>query len=249
MPPGHGGQHPGGGAHGMAAGGGALGMAPPPTGPAEGEHETAASSVPPPTSGGTAEGQVGPPPRRPRTVMLGVSAIVALLVGVGAPTVDAYLFYRSGQPSDIEHVVEAGKELTFEHVSWKAQVETMDPPQPTSPERQWLKITITRKGVDETGIRLTAKPELELRDRDDRRWQVEVAEDNVALDDDAKVGAAYTYTAVAVVPKAVAGQVELHLRPNTTYRSDTPTEKLFAIPTDPAEQEKAKHKDVLVFRR
>ncbi|MGW3351415.1 hypothetical protein ACWDA3_49645 [Nonomuraea rubra] len=221
-------------------------MVAPPAGPAEPE---AASSDAPPPAGGTAEGQAAPPPRRPRTVMLGVSAVVALLVGVGAPTVDAFLFYRSGQPADIVHVVEAGKELTFEHVSWKAQLETMDPPQPTAPERQWMKITITRKGVDDTGIRLTAKPELELRDREGRSWQVEVTEDNVALDDDAEVGKAYTYNAVAVVPKTVAAQVELHLRPNTTYRSDTPTDKLFAVPTDPAEQEKAKHKDVLVFRR
>jgi hypothetical protein len=220
-----------------------------PASPAQDEPETASSATPPPPSDGAAEGQAAPPPRRPSTVMLGVSAIVALLVGIGAPTVDAYLFYRSGQPADIEHVVDAGKEMTFEHVAWKARIETMDPPQTTAPDRQWLKITITRKGVDETGIRLTAKPELELRDRTDRTWQVQVAEDNVALDEDAEVGKAYTYTAVAVVPKAVAGQVELRLRPNTTYRSDTPTDKLFAVPTDPAQQEKAKHKDVLVFRR
>ncbi|MGP4096461.1 hypothetical protein ACTWPW_18305, partial [Nonomuraea sp. KM90] len=188
------------------------------------------------------------PPRRTRTLLLGVGALVAFLVGVGAPTVDAFIFYRSGQPSDIEHVVPKGGELAFEHVSWKAAIEPMEAPRTTAPDRQWLKIIITRKGVDATGIKLTGKPELELRDREDRSWQVEVAEDNVAIDD-AVVGKPYTYEAVAVVPKAVAGQVELHLRPNTTYLSDTPTDQLLAVPTDPAEQEKRKHKDVLVFRR
>lgn len=202
----------------------------------------------PPRAPNPTGGVADPPPRRPRTLLMGVAAVVALVLAAGAPTVDAYLFYRGGQPSDIVHTVAAGKEKTFEHVSWQAAIEAMKAPQPTPPGRQWMKIVVTRKGVDATGIRLTGRPELELRDRAGRAWAVEITEDDVAIDD-AVVGKPYTYTAHAVVPEGVAGEVELRLRPDTTYRSDTPTDQLLAVPTDPAEREKAKHKDVLVFRR
>ncbi|MEV0622926.1 hypothetical protein AB0I81_57080 [Nonomuraea sp. NPDC050404] len=222
-----------------------MGGAPGGRGEGEGPHD----APPSPPAGGTDEERAAtPPPRRPRTVLLGVSVAAALLIGIGAPTVDAILFYRSGQPSDIEHVVAAGKELTFEHVSWKAGVAPMQAPETSTPDKAWLKVTIVRKGVDETGIKLTGIPELEMRDGEDRSWKVEITNHDVATDD-AEVNKPYTIEAATVVPKAVADKVELRLRPNTTYRSDTPVDELLIVPTDPAEVEKGKRKDVLVFRR
>jgi hypothetical protein len=189
-----------------------------------------------------------PAPRKPRTLLLGVSALVAFLLAVGIPTGDQYLFYKSGQPDDIVHEVPKGQEMAFEHVSWKASIEPMAAPQGSTgaADRQWLKVTITRKALDDTGKVLTGQPELSFEDKQDRAWKVLIAEDEVT-GRDMEVGKSYTYLAGAVVPKAVAGEVELHLRPNTTYRSDTPTEKLLQI--KPEEGEKAKHRDVLVFKR
>ncbi|MFG1709116.1 hypothetical protein ACFLIM_38590 [Nonomuraea sp. M3C6] len=219
------------------------------TSPNPGPRPPSPAFAPPPPPENPAPAEQAPPPRRPRTLLLGVGAVAAFVLAVGAPTADQYLFYKSGQPDDILHVVPAGQEQVFEHLAWKSSIAPMEPvPAGTTPDKQWLKITITRKATDDTGTKLTAKPELELRDKQERAWKVEVTEDNVAIDD-GQVGKPYTYIAGAVVPKAVAGEVELHLRPDTTYRSDTPTEKLFEVPTDPAEIEKAKHKDVLVFRR
>ncbi|WP_127939459.1 hypothetical protein [Nonomuraea polychroma] len=177
-----------------------------------------------------------------------MSALVAFVLAMAIPTGDQYLFYKSGQPDDVVHEVPKGQEKAFEHVSWKTSIEPMVPaPSNTTPDKQWLKITITRKALDDTGKVLTAKPELFLRDKQERTWQVEVMEDNTPVGEDGVVGRPYSYIAGAVVPKAVADEVELHLRPNTTYRSDTPTEKLLEI--KPEEEEKTKHKDVLVFKR
>ncbi|NUP01946.1 MAG: hypothetical protein HOW59_28885, partial [Nonomuraea sp.] len=219
--------------------------------PAGEPPQPAPAFTPPPRPPAAPENeQATPPPRRPRTLLLGVGAVVALVLAVGVPSADRYLFYKSGQPDDIVHVVPRGQELAFEHVAWKSTIENMATPQTstrtTAPDRQWLKIVITRKATDDTGTVLTAKPELRVHDKQDRTWQVEYMEDSVPPEK-GEIGRPYTYTAVAVVPKAVAGEVELHLRPDTTYRSDTPTEKLFEI--KPEDEEKNKKKDVLVFRR
>lgn len=228
---------PGGTAHPSAAPGGGA----PPTVPSP-------AFTPPQPPEAPSPAAEEPTPRKPRTLLLGVSALVAFVLALGIPTGDHYLFFKSGQPDDIVHEVPKGQEKAFEHVSWKTSIEPMVPaPSNTTPDKQWLKITITRKALDDTGKVLTAKPELFLRDKQERTWQVEVMEDNTPVGEDGVVGKPYSFTAGAVVPKTVAGEVELHLRPNTTYRSDTPTDKLLEI--KPEEEEKAKHKDVLVFKR
>jgi hypothetical protein len=192
---------------------------------------------------------VRPPKRRGRTLLLGVGAVVVFTLGMGLPTADRYLFYKSGQPSETIHVVPVGQQVTYEHVTWQAVIEPTPPPAGTvtkTPPRQWLKITVTRKAVDDTGAVLTGKPELTVRDRSGRTWQVEIVEDDLPTDKH-EVHRAYDYSALAVVPKTVADEVELHLEPDITYRMDTPTEKLLEV--TPEDEEKAARNDVLVFRR
>ncbi|WP_084964120.1 hypothetical protein [Thermoactinospora rubra] len=205
---------------------------------------------PAPPSGEQPPGAGGPtPPKKGRPVLMGVAAVAALVLAVGLPTADRYIFYKSGQPSDIVHVVSPGQAVSFEHVSWKAVFGPMDPPEGATPDpvRQWMKVTVTRTALDSDGSVLSGTPELAFKDRAGRNWKVEVVQDNTPTDPH-EIGKPYTIEAAGVVPKDVADEVELHLRPNTTYRMDTPTEDLMK-PRTPEEQEKAKHKDVFVFRR
>ncbi len=213
---------------------------PPAGGPLPGD------GLPPPP--GNARPPAGTPPKKPRTLLLGVGAVVALLIGVGAPTVDAYIYYKGGRPDETPHVVERGQALTFGHVSWKAAVEPMEAPKDSNPapDRQWLKITVTRAAVDDDGAVMTAQPQLSMHDKQGRSWQTSIMESNVPTDKN-PVGKPFTYTFASLVPKNVSDEVELHLEFSTTYRQDTPTEKLLEI--TPELEAAAKRKDVLVFRR
>ncbi|MGW0485896.1 hypothetical protein [Nonomuraea sp. NPDC003214] len=225
------------------------GLAHPPGAPAQGPQArpgAASGDAEPP---GDDDRTAAQPPKRPRTVLLGVGAVLALALSIGLPTADRYLFYKSGQPGETVHVVPAGQEKTFEHVTWKSSIEPMEAPpggRHNTPDKQWLKIVVTRKAADETGAVLTGVPELTLEDRRERTWRVEIVENDLPTDKH-EVGVPYSYTAGAVVPKAVAAEVELHLAPDITYRSDTPVDKLMAI--SPEDEAKAARNDVLVFRR
>lgn len=64
-----------------------------------------------------------PPARRGRTLLLGVGAVVVFTLGMGLPTADRYLFYKSGQPSETIHVVPVGQQVTYEHVTWQAVID------------------------------------------------------------------------------------------------------------------------------
>ncbi|MEU7900062.1 hypothetical protein AB0B45_45430 [Nonomuraea sp. NPDC049152] len=166
------------------------------------------------------------PPKRPRLLLQGVGAIVALAVAVGVPTYDRFLLFEGGQPDDRIHAVAAGQDITFEHVTWKVSYGTMQAPAGTkhnTPDKQWLKIDITRKAVDKDGAQLTGQPDVLLKDRAGRAWQLETLEDKAPVDH--VVGESYVTTKVAVVPSVVAKEVELELRPSS-YRSDTPTKDL-----------------------
>ncbi|MGV9301880.1 hypothetical protein ACWENQ_35255 [Nonomuraea sp. NPDC004354] len=193
-----------------------------------------------PAATGTGEAQ---PPRRPRLLLQGVGAVVALAVAIGAPTVDRYLFFKNGQPDDQVHPVAAGQEITFEHVRWKVDYDTMAAPagsRHNTPDKQWLRIAVTRTAVDKDGAQLTGKPDVLLKDRAGRAWRLEdLPPDRTPADH--VVGESYVTTKVAVVPSAVAKEVELELRPSS-YRSDTPVEDLMK----PTEDD---NRDVLRFRR
>ncbi|MER6951756.1 hypothetical protein ABT294_47845 [Nonomuraea sp. NPDC000554] len=206
------------------------------------------STPPPPPPGPPTAETAAQPPRRSRTLLLSVGAVAALVLGIGAPTVDRYIFFKSGRQTETRHEVQPGQSLTFEHVTWKSVIEPMETPQGSqhnTPDRQWLKITVTRTAADDTGAVLTAKPALTVQDPQQRTWQVEVVEDDIPPEKN-EVGKAYTYTAAAVVPKAVANEVQLHLKPDITYRNDTPTDKLMQVNLEDSAK---KRNDVLIFRR
>lgn len=191
-----------------------------------------------------------PAPRKRSVLLMGVGAVAAIVLAIGVPTADRYVFYKGGRPSPTITVVQPGQTGTIEHVSWKSAIENMEPPadsRHTGPTKQWLKITITRTAADATGSLLTGKPELALHDAKDRQWRVEIFQDNTPTDPH-KVGQPYTILAAAVVPAEVANEVELHLRPNVTYKMNTPTKDLMK-PSTPEEMAKQKRQDTFVFRR
>ncbi|WP_431899368.1 hypothetical protein [Nonomuraea sp. bgisy101] len=192
--------------------------------PAQPPAQPSGASGPPAEPPAAAAG--AQPPKRPRLLLQGVGAIVALAVAVGVPTYDRFLLFKGGQPDDRIHAVPAGQHITFEHVTWKVSYGTMQPPagsKHNTPDKQWLKIDITRKAVDKDGAQLTGQPDVRLKDRAGRAWQLETLEDKAPIDH--VVGESYVTTKVAVVPSAVAKEVELELRPSS-YRSDTPTKDL-----------------------
>ncbi|MEV4891009.1 hypothetical protein AB0K48_16620 [Nonomuraea sp. NPDC055795] len=189
------------------------------------------------------------PPPRPRRLLLGIGAVVALVVALVVPTADRYLFYKSGRPSPTVHLAGPGQTLTYEHVSWKSAIEPATAPpgsRHNTPDKQWLKITVTRSATDDTGAVLTAKPKLTLKDAAGRAWMAEIYEDNTPTEKH-EVGKEYSYLAMAVVPAAVGKEVQLNLEPDITYRMDTPTEKLFEANEE--DTEKSRRNDVIVFRR
>ncbi|MFI6811839.1 hypothetical protein ACIBG7_05490 [Nonomuraea sp. NPDC050328] len=195
-----------------------------------------------------AEEPAAPTPERPRRKALyGVAAVAALVVALGAPTADRYLFYKSGQPTDIVHVAEPGGEVTFNHVSWQASVERFVPPAGTvvDPGKQWLKAVITRKAVDADGAQLIGPPELQFEDLRGRRWQVEISDDKKVPLENHEIGRPYPYEALAIVPADVADEVRLRLRPST-YRADTPTSELMRPAT---EEEMELQNHLLLFKR
>lgn len=205
--------------------------------------------MPPAPPSPPAAAQPPPPRKRGRGLILGVGAVAALVVGIGAPTFDRYLFYKSGQPTPTIHVVAAGQSSTWEHVTWKAALEPVPAPAESkhnTPDKQFLKITITRTAIDKDGTVLTAKPKLSLQDRQERKWQVEVYENNTPTDP-GEVGKPYTLIAVAVVPTAVSKEVELHLEPDSVYRMNTPTADLMKVSEE--DMAKTRRMDTLVFRR
>ncbi|MFE3454830.1 hypothetical protein ACFXJ8_38500 [Nonomuraea sp. NPDC059194] len=195
----------------------------------------------PPT--GATEAPQAPPPKRPRLLLQGIGAVAALAVAIGAPTFDHYLEYKTIQRDSTIHAVAAGQEITFEHVTWKVSYATMQAPAGTkhnTPDKQWLRIDITRKAVDKDGAQLTGQPEVLLKDSAGRAWELETLDDKSPADH--VVGESYVTTKVAIVPSVVAKEVELELRPNS-YRSDTSIKDLMK-PTDPAADD-----DILRFRR
>jgi len=169
-----------------------------------------------------------------------------LLLAIGVPTVDNYFLHKKLHPDDIVHVVEPGQSYTFKHVTWRAQIERMDPLlkglEPPPEGRTWMQITVTRMAVDQEGASRSYEPDMELRDAQDRRWATQIVSNNVPLDlKDHRIGVGYHYTVISVVPTAVADEVELYLRPSIGRRDESVEEIL-----KPSEETR---RDVLRFKR
>ncbi|MBB4913740.1 hypothetical protein [Streptosporangium saharense] len=159
-----------------------------------------------------------PPPRRGRTALLATGAVLALAVAIAVPTLDGYSTYLEARPPDQVHVFAAGQTASFRHVSWQVSVEavdTMPNARPIPADRQWLKIRLTRVALDQEGIIRRAAPDVEVRALDGRVWKVEPLVDDLPLEvKDYRVGAPYHYDMVSMVPRALAAQVEVYVRPS-----------------------------------
>ncbi|MFF3440849.1 hypothetical protein [Streptosporangium sp. NPDC002721] len=191
------------------------------------------------------------PARRRRTALRVGGAIVAVGLGIVASTWNGYTVYRTGNPADRVYTVAPGGAMTLMHVSWKASVEQVDSlggQKPAQADRQWLKIKVTRTALDAEGVGLRGDPEVEMRHSDGRVWKVLPESDDIPDEaKDHKIGTAYSYNMVSMVPKKLAGQVEVHVRP-ATYQvvEDESVKDIFK---KAAEQKDPVQDQVLRFRR
>ncbi|WP_271218835.1 hypothetical protein [Streptosporangium carneum] len=217
-----------------------------------------APAVPP---GGTAEvpgaaetagAPVSDPPPRRRTALRAGAAVLAVTLAVGLSTWSGYLMYRSGVPDYRIHTVAAGSTGTLMNVAWKVKVEQADSlpgARPIKADQQWLRITVTRTSLNTEGVIRRGKPEIQVEHPDGRRWQAEVVEEKLPLEvKDHKVGVGYDYDVISLVPKAVAGQVEVRVIPSTIRvpLEEESVEDMFKrIGTEKAEPQD----QVLLFRR
>lgn len=147
-------------------------------------------------------------------------ALLATAVAIAAPGWFAYGVYEYGQPTDRIHLVQPGQQVTWQHVSWRVDVQRIANPsgKPDTSERQWVKVTATRTALDGEGAIRHGSPEIELKDQSDRSWRAEEVNDETPLETaENKVGTPYRIEFMGVVPAAVADKIEVHMRPST-YR-------------------------------
>ncbi|MFI7134925.1 hypothetical protein ACIBQ1_55325 [Nonomuraea sp. NPDC050153] len=175
--------------------------------------------------------EAAPGGRRKRTVLVAVAAVVVSLVTVGVQSYDGYLFFEKTTTKETkETVVPVGQAARVKNIEWRATVTRIKMPEglPYGPEVTALRVDITKKVLDagsatKTGLFTEAK----LEDRTGRTWVVNIDQQTSDRPTDRlEVGKEYKILAAAVVPTAVANEVELSLRPSN-YRSDTPTADLF----------------------
>jgi hypothetical protein len=202
-------------------------------------------SIPP------SEPEPAAPPRRGRSVVLrSAGAFLAVLLAVGIPTYVGYRAYVYGTgEADIVHVVQPGATGEFRHVAWQASVKRIPDPsgKPESPDRQWVRLVITRTAQDAEGAIRHGAPAVELRDGAGRSWRTESLSDETPPDTaDNRIGQPYRMELVAVVPPDVADTVEVHLRPSN-YRS-VPGQSVEDMLKE-SEQRNEPDQDVLRFLR
>lgn len=146
--------------------------------------------------------------------------MLSVALTVGLPTWFGYGVYKYGRPSDVVHVVQPGQAGTWQHVSWRVALEEIHDPtgKPDTSDRQWMKITATRVALDGEGAIRHGEPDIKLTDPAGRTWQVELVKNETPPDvKENKVGTPYRMELMGVVPRSVADQVEVVLRPST-YR-------------------------------
>lgn len=173
------------------------------------------------------------------------------LLTTAAQTYDGYRFYETSTTRGIETkeiAVAPGQAAKVNNVEWKASIKPMKPPADNKygPEVTWLQVDIVEKVVDESSATMTGQPyEVKLTDRAGRTWVVELAHDSDRPTDRLEVGKEYKFLGAAIVPTAVANEVELSFRP-ANYRSDTPTKDFF---NREAAEKLTPDTEVLRFRR
>ncbi|WP_433250950.1 hypothetical protein ACQPYK_05065 [Streptosporangium sp. CA-135522] len=190
-------------------------------------------------------------PRR-RTALRVSGAILAVVLAMGIPTWDGYLFYRTGNPAYQVHTVAAGGAGTLMNVSWKVRVEQADSlpgARPIKAEQEWLKITVTRTSLNAEGVLRRGEPTIKVKHPDGRTWQAQIVNTGLPVEvKDHKIGTGYDYDVISLVPKKIAGEVEVEVLPSTIRvpLEEESVEDLFkrvgTEKTEPQDQ-------VLLFRR
>ncbi|MBG0827577.1 hypothetical protein HS041_07350 [Planomonospora sp. ID67723] len=216
------------------------------------------TGLPPDARAGTdAPEEPAPPagvavPRRRRTAPLAGAALLAVALAVAIPAWENYLFYRSGNPAYRIHPVAPGGAGTLMNVSWRAEVEPADSLPglgAAKPGRKWLKITVTRTSLNAEGVLRRADPVIEVRHPDGRAWRTEIAGNDLPPEAaEHRIGTAYRYDAISLVPGDVAGQVEVRVIPSTLrvpLREESTAELFERAGTEQVEPQD----QVLLFRR
>ncbi|MEV5326821.1 hypothetical protein ACFMQL_16925 [Nonomuraea fastidiosa] len=161
---------------------------------------------------------------------MAAAAALACLLTTAAHTYDGHLFYEKvAEEETKETVVPAGQAGKVNGIEWRAAMERTKPPAGNThgPEVTWLKVDITRKAVDEKSATMVAEPhDVQVQDRSGRIWTVPIEPVGDRPTDKLVVGREYKIQGLAIVPTAVADEVELSFRPSN-YRSDTPIDDLF----------------------
>ncbi|MFB9878143.1 hypothetical protein ACFFMN_09400 [Planobispora siamensis] len=192
-----------------------------------------------------------PAPRR-RTALRIAGTVVAVALAAGVPTLDDYLFYRLRYPVEQVHVVAAGATVKHKHVAWQVKVEPKDSVdgQAAKPGRKWLQITVVRTSLDQQGVLRRADPTIKVVHPDGRNWQALVSDHNLPLEaGEHKIGTPYRYNVVAVVPAAVAGEVEVQIIPSTAELPIEEVDVADLFKPDPQQKEQEPQDQVLLFRR
>ncbi|MGV9597175.1 hypothetical protein ACWDR1_10950 [Streptosporangium sandarakinum] len=188
--------------------------------------------------------------RPARTALRVTAAVLALAVAVAVPTWDGYLTYKDARPDDRVHTFAAGRTATFRHVSWQVAVTESDGlpgDRPLEPDRRWLRIRLTRTALDPEGVIRRGIPDVEVRHPDGRSWVAQITGDDVPSDSaEHRVGTPYHYEVLSLVPRALAREVSVCVRPSS-FR--TIENESFEDSMKRASRESELNDNVLCFRR
>ncbi|QYC38335.1 hypothetical protein Nocox_03530 [Nonomuraea coxensis DSM 45129] len=169
-------------------------------------------------------------PRR-RLLVAGAAVAVSLLT-VAVNLYDTHAFYEqqiTRGMNHIETVVPAGQPGKAYDTEWRVAVAPTKPPEGNKhgPDVTWMKVDITKRVVDAAAATMIAEPNnVKFTDRAGREWTVPIEPVGDRPLERLEVGRDYRIQGLAIVPTAVADEVELSFEPSN-YRSDTPTEDLF----------------------
>ncbi|MFF5211665.1 hypothetical protein [Streptosporangium sp. NPDC000396] len=192
------------------------------------------------------------PPSRRRTALRTGALVLAVALGVGIPTWHGYRLYRSGNPDYQIHTVAAGGTGTLMNVAWKVKVEQADSlpgARPIKADQQWLKITVTRTSLNTEGVMRRGEPDVKVEHPDGREWKAEIIERGLPPEvKDHKIGTGYDYDVISLVPKAVAGQVEVRVIPST-IRAPLKEESVADMFKRAGTEETEPQDQVLLFKR
>lgn len=165
-----------------------------------------------------------------------VAAVVAVTLAPGIPVRNDHRPRHGDVSASRVHVVAPKGTGVLMNVAWRVGVEQADAlpaTRPAGPGLRWLRITVTRTSLNAEGVARRAAPGIEVRHPDGRSWQAEIVRDGLpAAVGDHLIGAEYAYEAISLVPREVAGVVEVQVTPSAARM---PLEDRLSLKEDPVE--------------